>query len=131
MTGVRDGPTTSVICYTDGGEARYFLEVAANLAERARGLMHRPSMLSDWGMIFIYPAEEPLSFWMQNTYISLDMLFLNHEALVVGVVAEAEPLTRDSRSVPGSSQYVIELNAGEAARQGIAANTRCELLNLP
>jgi uncharacterized membrane protein (UPF0127 family) len=128
MTGEAPADTPVVRFRTDQGVALYYLEVAQTGAQRQRGLMHRPSMRDDWGMLFVFGAEAPLSFWMQNTYLPLDMVFLDDELVVVGVVADAVPLTTDSRAVEGSSRYVIELNAGEAARRGITAGTQAELL---
>jgi uncharacterized membrane protein (UPF0127 family) len=131
MTGQSTAETPSVLFYAGAGEVQYYLELAKDDAERRRGLMFRPWMQEDWGMIFLYPDERPLSFWMQNTFIPLDMVFVDSDAMVVGVVANAEPLTTTSRAVEGVSQYVIELNGGQAALHGIEAGVRCELLNLP
>lgn len=128
MTGEAPADTPVVRFRTEQGVALYYLEVAQTGAQRQRGLMHRPSMREDWGMLFVFAAEAPLSFWMQNTYLPLDMVFLDDDFVVVGVVADAVPLTTDSRAVEGSSRYVIELNAGEAARRGITAGTQAELL---
>lgn len=129
MVGLVTDTTPMVLFYGQSGEALYYLEVADDPDERERGLMYRPSMLDEWGMIFVYPDDQPLSFWMRNTYIPLDMVFVNGEGVVVGVVENAEPLTTTSRAVDGESRFVVELNAGQAARWGIEAGVRCELLN--
>jgi uncharacterized membrane protein (UPF0127 family) len=131
IVGTSDADTPMVLFYGAAGEAVYYVEVVDDPQERARGLMYRPSMREDWGMLFVYPAERPLSFWMQNTFIPLDMVFIDSSGTVVGVVENAEPLTTSSRSVPGASQFVVELNAGQAAARGIAAGVRSELLNVP
>lgn len=131
MVGGADADTPSVLFYAQGGEVAYYVELVDDRRERARGLMYRPSMLPDWGMLFLYPSPRPLSFWMQNTFIPLDMVFIGGDGVVVGVVENAEPLTTTSRSVPGESQFVLELNAGQAAEHGIGAGVRTEFLNVP
>ncbi len=88
MTGVHDDKTP-VVTFT-GGEgkeiARYYVELATNNPERMRGLMYRPTMKKEWGMLFVYPpGDRDLSFWMKNTYIPLDMVFIDTGGKVVHV----------------------------------------------
>ena len=129
MSGVTGEATPFVRVHGDEGLALYYLEVVTTASERQRGLMYRPWLLENWGMLFVFPEEQPRSFWMRNTYIPLDMVFVSADGIVVGVVENAEPLTEVSRAVEGSSRFVIELNAGEAQRRGIRAGVRCEILN--
>ena len=129
MSGATDEATPFVRFHSDDGLALYYLEAVTSPAERQRGLMYRPWLLENWGMLFVFPDEQPRSFWMRNTYIPLDMVFVSADGIVVGVVENAEPLTEVSRAVEGSSRFVIELNAGEAQRRGIRAGVRCEILN--
>ncbi|HEX5658367.1 MAG TPA: DUF192 domain-containing protein [Polyangiales bacterium] len=98
-------------------------EVAATDSQRQMGLMFRESMRDDEGMLFLFPTERHNAFWMHNTLIPLDMLFIDADWKVVGIVENARPLTDDSRSVPKMSQYVLELNAGAAARNGLGEGT--------
>lgn len=98
-------------------------EVASTDTQRQMGLMFRESMADDEGMLFLFPTERHNAFWMHNTLIPLDMLFIDSDWKVVGVVANATPLTDDSRAVPRMSQYVLELNAGAAARHGLGEGT--------
>lgn len=97
------------------------VEVAKTPAERQRGLMFRQQMDEDAGMIFLFEQPQQLAFWMHNTFIPLDMIFIRSDMTVLGVVENAEPQTDDSRQVPGVSQYVLETNAGFARKHGIAA----------
>lgn len=97
------------------------VEVARTVAERQRGLMFREHMADDAGMIFLFEQPQQLAFWMHNTYIPLDMIFIRADMTVLGVVENAEPRTDDSRQVPGASQYVLETNAGFARKHGITA----------
>lgn len=101
-------------------------EVVYTPAGRQRGLMYRRDLGQDAGMLFLFPSEQPLSFWMRNTYLPLDMIFIRADLTVLGVVENAEPLTETSRRVPGVSQYVLEVNAGYCRQHGIAEGTRVE-----
>lgn len=107
------------------------VEVARTERDKIRGLMHRRHLAPDAGMLFLYDREEPRSFWMRNTYIPLDMIFIGADHRVVGVVADAEPLTDDGREVDAPSQYVLEVNAGFAARYRIGPGTRARFVNVP
>ena len=131
MSGVTEESTSFVRFHGENGVSLFYLEVVDQQAQRQRGLMFRPWLLENWGMLFIFPDARPRSFWMRNTYIPLDMVFVGADGTVVGVVENAEPLTEVSRAVDGSSRYVIELNAGEAQIRGLTAGVRCDILNLP
>jgi uncharacterized membrane protein (UPF0127 family) len=99
------------------------VEVASTEPERRKGLMFRTHMDEDAGMIFLFERPEPLTFWMHNTYIPLDMIFIEPSMHVLGVVENAEPQTDTSRSVSGESQYVLEVNAGFSRRHGVTKGT--------
>jgi uncharacterized membrane protein (UPF0127 family) len=100
------------------------VEVASTDAQRQMGLMFRESLGADEGMLFLFPTERRNSFWMHNTLIPLDLLFIDSEWKVVGVVEQAEPMTDDPRAVPKMSQYVLEVNGGFAARHGLGPDTQ-------
>jgi len=126
-----DGPVPAAAIITKQREAQFYLELARSAEERMRGLMFRPRMNDGWGMLFVYPGESPLTFWMKNTYIPLDMVFISADHHVVGVVENATPFTLESRKVEGKSQYVLEVNAGMASKYGIAAGDKVVFANLP
>jgi uncharacterized membrane protein (UPF0127 family) len=109
---------------TAAGEVVVQVEVADTEAAHARGLMYRRELARDRGMLFVFSTEEEHSFWMKNTFLPLDMIFVSDGLEVVGVVADAEPLTESSRSVGKPSRYVVEVNAGFARERGITAGTR-------
>ena len=96
-------------------------EIADTPFERSKGLMFRESLGPKEGMLFLFPKEAPLSFWMRNTLISLDMIFIRSDRTILGIVQNATPKTDTSRSVPGLSQFVLELPGGTCARLGIKA----------
>jgi len=99
------------------------VEVVQTPEDRQRGLMFRKHLAPSAGMWFIFENPQQLTFWMHNTLLPLDMIFVTSDFQVLGVVENATPLTDTSRSVPGSAQYVLEVNAGFSRRNGIAAGT--------
>ncbi|MBL0404927.1 DUF192 domain-containing protein [Microvirga aerilata] len=112
---------------SQGGQKQTFrVEVARNDADRAQGLMYRRSMPADQGMLFDFGRVEPVSMWMQNTYLSLDMLFIRPDGTIARIAANTEPLS--TRTIPSGEPVlaVLELNAGTAARLGIKAGDRVE-----
>ena len=124
-------PATVTFGVSDTVSVDVLVEVADDPRERETGLMYRESLDPYRGMVFVFPTEQVHSFWMKNTYIPLDMIFINRELQVVGVVANAEPLTLDPRSVGAPSTYVVEVNAGFAAQHGIVAEARVSLSGVP
>jgi uncharacterized membrane protein (UPF0127 family) len=80
-------------------------------------------MEQDAGMLFLFEHPERLTFWMRNTYIPLDMVFIASSMRIQGVVENAEPLTDAARAVEGESQYVLEVNAGFSRRYGLTKGT--------
>ncbi len=125
------GFDASVVFDTDGAETRVRVEVADEPHELSMGLMFRRELAPDAGMIFIFPDEREHSFWMKNTYIPLDMVFIDASRRVVGVVANTAPMTTDGRSVGKPSLYVVEVAAGYAKDHGIVAGTSMTLRLAP
>jgi uncharacterized membrane protein (UPF0127 family) len=111
-------------------EVRVRVELARTGQEHGRGLMFREHLDADAGMLFLYPAEDIRRFWMRNTLIPLDMIFISADRRVVGIVENAEPLTETLRQVAEPSQYVLEVNGGYAAAHGITAGTPVEFRDI-
>ncbi|GAB2624400.1 DUF192 domain-containing protein [Lysobacter erysipheiresistens] len=109
--------------WVEVGGARYAVEIADDDAERARGLMFRDRMATDRGMLFIHEREQPLAYWMKNTKIPLDILYFDDERVLVSQQRDVPPCTLGDGcpSYPSESpaRYVLELNAGEAAKLGL------------
>ncbi|MGH1353736.1 MAG: DUF192 domain-containing protein [Thalassovita sp.] len=103
----------------DWGQARFSVEVADTMRERSTGLMHRESMPAMSGMLFVYPFAQSVGFWMRNTLIPLDMIFMDPSGTVTHVHHNAIPL--DETPIRGGSgvKFVLEINGGMAARLGI------------
>lgn len=99
------------------------VEVVETPEARQRGLMYRKQLAPDAGMLFIFERPEHHSFWMHNTLIPLDMIFITADWTILGTVENATPLTDSPRFVTGDSQYVLEVNAGFARRHGLQAGT--------
>ena len=116
-------------CATDGGRwvevggHRYAVEVAADDAARSRGLMFRDVLPEGQGMLFIHDREEPQAYWMKNTRIPLDILYFDAQRKLVTQQRDVPPCALGDRcpAYPSNAPalYVLELNAGEAARIGL------------
>jgi uncharacterized protein len=104
---------------TAAGRHDFQVEIAKDEASRARGLMDRRFMPADHGMLFEFDREAPEAFWMKDTYIPLDMIFISQAGVVTNIVANAEPLSE--RAIPSGPpcMAVLELNGGAAARIGL------------
>ncbi|MDP3279422.1 MAG: DUF192 domain-containing protein [Deltaproteobacteria bacterium] len=112
-------------------EVRVRVEVVRSEADRMRGLMNRRELGADQGMLFVFAQPEHQVFWMRNTFLSLDIMFITPDRQVLGIARNATPMTDDAREVPGDSQYVLEVNAGFSARHHIDAGTPVEFLSIP
>jgi uncharacterized membrane protein (UPF0127 family) len=107
------------------------VELARTDAERARGLMHRSALAPDAGMLFIFDELADHAFWMKNTLIPLDMIFIGDDGRVTGIVARAAPGDLSPRSAGGPSRYVLEVNGGWAEAHGVAPGDQVRFENVP
>ena len=101
------------------GTHRFSVEYADTPDRRAVGLMHRAAMAADHGMLFAFPQAQPLTFWMKDTLIPLDMLFFDEAHRLVTIRADVPPCQADPCPTYASTapaRYVLELNAGTAAK---------------
>lgn len=109
--------------WVEVGGQRYAVEIADDDAERARGLMFRDRMEAGHGMLFIHDSEQPQAYWMKNTRIPLDILYFDDERVLVSQQRDVPPcsLGNGCPSYPSGepARYVLELNAGEAAKLGL------------
>ena len=108
------------------GVHAFSVELAKNDAERSRGLMFRKELPEGHGMLFDFVQDQPVSFWMHNTYISLDMIFIAGDGRIVRIAENTEPLS--DRLVPSGApvRAVLEVIAGTARKFGIAPGDRVE-----
>lgn len=108
----------------DWGQARFSVEIADNLEERARGLMFRENLPRSSGMLFIYEHPQPLSFWMKNTLIELDMIFLDSSGTVQTIHHRAQPGDLQPKAGSGDLIAVLEINGGLAKSLGISIGSQ-------
>jgi uncharacterized membrane protein (UPF0127 family) len=120
-----------VVETAEGARHTVRVELARNDAERARGLMYREKLDEDAGMLFLFPVAEDHGFWMKNTLIPLDMLFIGEDGRIVGIVEKAAPHSTNPRSVGAPSQFVLEVNGGWCARHGVKKGDRVRFEQVP
>lgn len=96
------------------------IEVSDEDRERAQGLMYRSHMGDDQGMIFIFPRSEPQSFWMKNTKIPLDIIYINEQNEIVKIYKQTKPFNTTSLPSGKNAMYVVEINGGLTDKYGIS-----------
>jgi uncharacterized membrane protein (UPF0127 family) len=122
------GPLSARVNVDVGGRwVTFRCELARTPAEHERGLMFRKELAPDAGMIFVFDRPFVQTFWMKNTLIPLDMVFIGADRRIVGIVENAEPETLTGRGVREPSQFVLEIGGGVAAKLGIRTGQRVEL----
>ena len=109
---------------TAGGPVHFAVEIADDDAERARGLMFRDSLGLDRGMLFDFPDPEMASFWMRNTRISLDIMFIGVDGRILNIAERTTPYSEESIPAVGLTRAVLEVNAGRAEALGIRPGDR-------
>jgi len=109
---------------TRTGVHAFSVELATNTAERTVGLMYRKELPEGRGMLFDFHDEQPVQFWMHNTYIPLDMIFIAADGRVVNVAENAKPMSDDLVPSRRPVRAVLEVIAGTARKFGIAAGDR-------
>ena len=119
------------IAVGSGRNVPFRVELARSEPEREKGLMYREQMDADAGMLFVFERPAPLTFWMKNTFIPLDMIFIGADRHIVGIVENAEPRTLSARRVDGVSEYVLEINGGLSAKLGIHAGEAVSFTGVP
>ncbi len=117
--GLAKFPRSTLVIRDGARRHRFSVEVARTPREQSQGLMFRRRMAADAGMLFLYDPPRPISMWMRNTYIPLDMIFIAPDGRISRVVERTVPLSEENIPSRGSVRAVLELNAGTAARLGI------------
>jgi uncharacterized membrane protein (UPF0127 family) len=120
----QSGPPEVVLKNSQGQEVRVRVEVAATSREREQGLMHRKHLDPDAGMLFVYPFDSQQSFWMKNTYIPLDIIFIGSNRRIVGIAENTKPLSLERIQVDAPSRFILEVNAGFSKKHGIREGSR-------
>ena len=124
-------PMPKVYLSTPQGDASVSVEIVATPAKIERGLMFREHLPPDQGMLFLMTEEKSWPFWMRNTLIPLDMIFIAKDMTVAGIVENAEPRTETLREVDAPSLYVLEVNGGYCAAHNVAKGTKVRFEGVP
>jgi len=110
----------------EGARHRFEVELALSREQRAQGLMYRRSLAENAGMLFVYGKERPVSMWMKNTLIPLDILFIRRDGRIARIAGRAVPRSLQTISSGRPVAAVLELNGGTAARFGIQPGDRVQ-----
>jgi uncharacterized protein len=120
----RAGGQETIEIASKSGVHMFSVEIANNDAERERGLMYRKQMASDHGMLFDFQRDQPVSFWMHNTYIPLDMIFIASDGRIVRIAENAKPMSDDLIPSIFPIRAVLEVDGGVARSLGIQVGDR-------
>ena len=103
------------------------VEIADTPEKRNFGLMYRQELPEFHGMLFLFPREEPLSFWMKNTPLPLDIIFMNSTLTIVGIAQQTTPFSEKQIPSGSPAQFVLEVNGGFCQQHDVAVGDRVEL----
>ena len=117
---------SAAVLVTASGRHRFTIDVVDTPATRARGLMERTDIAPDYGMLFDFGTDQPVSFWMKNTPTPLDMIFIRADGTVAGIAADTTPYSLESVDSPAPVRFVLEVVAGTARRIGLVPGSRLE-----
>jgi uncharacterized membrane protein (UPF0127 family) len=120
-----------VFLTSPGGELPISVEIVSTPAAIERGLMFRSHLPPEQGMLFLMDQQKVWSFWMHNTLIPLDIIFISNDMTIAGIAENAEPRTDDLRQVASPSSFVLEVNGGYCAAHKIAAGAKVRFDGVP
>jgi uncharacterized protein len=117
-------PTGELTIESAGGTHKFHVELATTPAQLEQGLMFRQILAPDAGMLFDFQHPSPVSMWMKNTFIPLDMLFIDAQGRILNIAERTVPHSLDTIASAGPARAVLEVNGGTAARLGIRPGDR-------
>jgi uncharacterized protein len=117
-------PRDVVLVEAGASQYRFEVEVADDPNERAEGLMYRRSLADNAGMLFVYPRPQPVEFWMRNTPLSLDIVFIRQDGTIAGIAENTVPMSEDLIPSGEPVRAVLEVKGGTMRQLGIAAGDR-------
>ena len=120
----------AVITTNGGGTVTVVLELAITPEQQARGLMFREHLEPNAGMLFIFGYDAPHGFWMRNTLIPLDVLYISYDGAVVHIRQQAQPQDETIYIPPAPCRYVLEVNGGFCDREGVADGSQVTFVGL-
>lgn len=118
--------TTTVTLQTSSASLAITAEIANTDAKRSQGLMDRMTLADDAGMLFVFDEATLRSFWMKNTYVSLDIIFIGSDKTILYIEENTTCLSETSIAPDVQTQYVLEVNAGYAAEHGLSVGDEVE-----
>ncbi len=124
-------PPAKVIIHGHTAPAVFDVELALDEPSQEQGLMFRKVVPPDTGMLFVFPVERPHVFWMKNTLVPLDMLFISKSRKIVAIIENAEPLTLTPRDPHAPAQYVLEIAGGTSFARGFKVGDAVDFENVP
>ena len=124
ITGATAAEVQSLEIVTKSGVHVFSVEVAKTDEERATGLMYRKELAEGRGMLFDFSPEQPVSMWMKNTFIPLDMIFIRSDGRILRIAENTEPHSEKIISSGGLAKGVLEVIGGTARKYGIQAGDR-------
>ena len=120
-----------LVIHAGGSSYKFEVEIVSTPATREQGLMYRKALAANAGMLFLYPDERPVSFWMKNTLIPLDMLFLKADGSIAHIAHDAVPLDETPIDSGAPVRAVLEVKGGTADALGIREGDRVEYSDQP
>jgi uncharacterized membrane protein (UPF0127 family) len=117
-------PQMPLIIETAKGPVRFTVELATTGPQQEQGLMHRKSLAPNAGMLFDFHAERHVAFWMKDTLIPLDMVFIRANGIITAIAANAKPMSLDTVGPRGPVQAVLEIPGGRAAELNVKPGDR-------
>lgn len=114
----------------DGKQVQVTVEIVSTPETQRKGLMWRTELPSDHGMLFVFADDTERSFWMKNTPLPLDILFIGSDLRIVSIAENTVPYSLASIPSAGPAKYVLEVNAGFSRKHGVAAGSRVSLPEL-
>ena len=117
-------PRDTLLVETGSSQYRFDVEVADDPTERAEGLMYREALADNAGMLFLYPKPQPVEFWMKNTPLSLDIVFVRQDGTIARIAENTTPMSEDLIPSGEPVVAVLEVKAGIMQQLGIAAGDR-------
>jgi uncharacterized membrane protein (UPF0127 family) len=131
LLGIASARAEPLVIHAGGSAYKSEVEVVTTPAARAQGLMYREALAPNAGMLFIYPGEQAVSFWMKNTLIPLDMLFLKADGKIAHIAHNAVPQDETPIDSGAAVKAVLEVRGGTAQALGIREGDRVEYQDRP
>ena len=119
-----DKASSRLVIEADSGKHAFNVELALTADQQAKGLMYRRELAADAGMLFVYTRPSPVTMWMKNTYIPLDMLFIGADGRILHLVERTVPLSTELIGTDKAVRAVLEVRGGTASRLGIRTGDR-------